>query len=86
MNKRMKRTSGYDSKRARRLLLKKDEIKSLIGKAEEAGLTLVPLRVYSKRDLIKVEIGLARSRKAKDKREFLKKRADLREIRAAKRK
>jgi len=77
---------GYDSKRTRKLLLKKEEIKSLIGKADEAGLTLVPLRVYSTRDLLKVEIGLARSRKAKDKRELLKKRADLREIRAAKRK
>jgi len=46
----------------------------------------VPLRVYSKRDLIKVEIGLAKSRKAKDKRELLKKRATLREIRDAKNK
>ncbi len=82
----MNTPDGYDSKRTRRLLLKKDEIKSLIGKAEEAGLTLVPLRVYSKRGLLKVEIGLARSRKVKDKREFLKKRADFREIRAAKRK
>jgi len=82
----MNTPEGYDSKRTRRLLLNKDEIKSLIGRAEEAGLTLVPLRVYSKRSLIKVEIGLARSRKAKDKREFLKKRADLREIRSAKRK
>ena len=82
----MNTPEGYDSKRTRQLLLKKDEIKSLVGKVHEAGLTLVPLRVYSKRDLIKVEIGLAKSRKAKDKREFLKKRADLREIRAAKRK
>jgi len=77
---------GYDPKRTRRLLLRKDEIKKLTGKAEEAGLTVVPLRVYSKRNLIKVEVGLARSHKAKDKRELLKKRADLREIRAAKRK
>lgn len=82
----MNMPEGYDSKRTRQLLLKKEEIKNLTGKAEEAGLTLIPLRVYSKRNLIKVEIGLARSRKAKDKRELLKKRADLREIRAAKRK
>ena len=68
----MNTPEGYDSKRTRRLLLNKDEIKSLVGKAHEAGLTLVPLRVYSKRDLIKVEIGLAKSRKAKDKRELLK--------------
>jgi len=76
---------GYDSKRNRRLLLKKDEISSLIGKAEERGLTLLPLRVYSKHSFIKVEIGLGKSRKKKDKRDLLKKRADLREIRAAKR-
>ena len=82
----MNTPDGYDSKRTRRLLLNKDEIKSLVGKAHEAGLTLVPLRVYSKRDLIKVEIGLAKSRKAKDKRELLKKRATLREIRDAKNK
>ena len=82
----MNTPEGYDSKRTRRLLLNKDEIKSLVGKAHEAGLTLVPLRVYSKRDLIKVEIGLAKSRKAKDKRELLKKRATLREIRDAKNK
>ena len=82
----MNTPEGYDSKRTRRLLLNKDEIKSLVGKAHEAGLTLVPLRVYSKRDLIKVGIGLAKSRKAKDKRELLKKRATLREIRDAKNK
>lgn len=77
---------GYDSKRTRRLLLKKSEIKNLIGRIQEKGLTLVPLRVYTKHSFIKVEIGLAKSRKAKDKRELLKKRAALREIREAKRK
>lgn len=82
----MNTPEGYDSKRTRELLLKKDEIKRLAGKANESGLTLVPLRVYSTRGLIKVEIGLVRSRKAKDKRDLLKKRADLREIRAAERK
>jgi SsrA-binding protein len=77
---------SYDPHRNRKLLLKASEIRYLLGKAQEIGLTLVPLRVYLKRGLIKLEIGLARSRKAKDKRDLLKKRSDLREIREAKRK
>ncbi|MBI1838846.1 MAG: SsrA-binding protein SmpB [Candidatus Colwellbacteria bacterium] len=74
---------GYDSKRSRRLLLKKGEVKNLLSKSESSGLTLVPLRVYVNHSLIKVEIGLAKSRKAKDKRDLLKKRAALREVREA---
>lgn len=77
---------GYDPHRNRKLLLNASEIRYLLGKAQEIGLTLVPLRVYLKRNLIKLEIGLGRSRKAKDKRDLLKKRSDLREIREAKRK
>lgn len=76
----------YDPHRNRKLLLNASEIRYLLGKAQEIGLTLVPLRVYLKRNLIKLEIGLGRSRKAKDKRDLLKKRSDLREIREAKRK
>ncbi|MEK7195851.1 MAG: SsrA-binding protein SmpB [Patescibacteria group bacterium] len=76
---------GYDPHRNRKLLLNASEIRYLLGKAQEIGLTLVPLRVYLKRNLIKLEIGLGRSRKAKDKRDLLKKRSDLREIREAKR-
>ena len=77
---------GYDPHRNRKLLLKASEIRYLLGKAQEIGLTLLPLRVYLKRNLIKLEIGLGRSRKAKDKRDLLKKRSDIREIREAKRK
>ena len=77
---------GYDPHRNRKLLLNASEIRYLLGKAQEIGLTLVPLRVYLKRNLIKLEIGLGRSRKTKDKRDLLKKRSDLREIREAKRK
>ena len=77
---------GYDPHRNRKLLLNASEIRYLLGKAQEIGLTLLPLRVYLKRNLIKLEIGLGRSRKAKDKRDLLKKRSDLREIREAKRK
>ena len=64
----------YDSKRVRRLLLKKEEIKNLINRTAEKGLTLVPLKVYTKRDKIKIEIGLAKSKKKFDKRESIKKR------------
>lgn len=77
---------NYDPHRNRKLLLNASEIRYLLGKAQEIGLTLVPLRVYLKRNLIKLEIGLGRSRKAKDKRDLLKRRSDLREIREAKRK
>jgi len=78
--------ADYDSKRTRRLLLNKSEIKSLIGRTQEKGLTLIPLKVYTKGKggKIKVEIGLAKSRKKVDKRELIKKREDLREIRNSK--
>jgi len=71
----------YDSKRTRRLLLKKSEIKNLIGRVAEKGLTLMPLRVYTKNRKIKIEIGLGKSRKKKDKRELIKKRETIREMR-----
>lgn len=72
----------YDSKRTRRLLLKKTEIKNLIGRIHEKGLTLTPLKVYTKDETgkIKIEIGLAKSRKKADKRELIKKRDVEREI------
>jgi SsrA-binding protein len=70
----------YDSKRTRRLLLKKPEIKNLIGRAQEKGLTLIPLKVYTKNRKIKIEIGLAKSRKKMDKRELIKKRDIEKEI------
>jgi SsrA-binding protein len=70
----------YDSKRTRRLLLKKSEIKNLIGRIQEKGLTLVPLKVYTKHQKVKVEIGLGKSRKKADKRELIKKREVEREI------
>lgn len=71
----------YNSKRTRRLLLKKSEIKNLIGKVSEKGLTLTALKVYTKNRKIKIEIGLGKSRKKKDKRELIKKREAKREMR-----
>lgn len=71
---------NYDPKRTRRLLLKKSEIQNLTGRTQEKGLTLVPLKIYTKNHRIKLEIGLAKSKKKADKRESLKKRATEREV------
>ena len=54
--------------RSRKLLLRKREIASLIGKARTEGLTLVPLRLYSKRRLVKLEFAVARGKKQHDRR------------------
>lgn len=74
---------NHDSTRIRKLLLHKQEIKRLIGKVAEKGFTLVPLRVYLKRGLVKVEIGLAKGKKAYDKRETERRKTTDREVRAA---
>jgi SsrA-binding protein len=72
--------SDYDSQRSRKLLLKKAEIKHLIGKSAIKGLTLVPLRMYTQRGKIKIEIGIAKNKSKRDKREILKKRTSDKEI------
>lgn len=69
----------YDSKRSRKLLLKKSEIKYLIGKTKQKGLTLIPLKVYDKSGKIKLEFGIGRGKKKSDKRETIKKREFERE-------
>ncbi len=73
----------YNPERSRKLLLKKSEIKYLIGKTKQKGLTIVPLRVYNIRGKIKLEIGLAKGKKKFDKRRVIKKRESEREIRRA---
>lgn len=70
----------YNPERLRKLLLKKSEIKYLIGKSKQKGLTMVPLRVYTKDGRIKLEFGIAKGRKKPDKRELIKKREAEREI------
>jgi len=70
---------SYDPTRPRKLLLKKKELKSLIGK--QKGLTIIPLKIYTKRHLIKLEIALAKGKKKIDKREVIKKREAERMIR-----
>ncbi len=72
--------TSYDNERSRKLLLKKREIEYLIGKSRERGLTLIPLRVYTKNAKIKLEFGIAKGKKTFDKRETIKKRETKREI------
>jgi SsrA-binding protein len=69
--------------RRRKLLLHKAEIRKLIGKTSEKGLTLVPLRMYFKNGRVKVAVSLAKGKKDYDKRETIKKRDADRETRAA---
>jgi len=69
----------YSSKRSRKLLLKKSEIEYLIGKTKQKGLTLVPLKIYTKSGKIKLEFGIGKSKKKSDKRETIKKREFERE-------
>jgi SsrA-binding protein len=74
---------NHDEGRDRKLLLHKREILKFGGKATEKGLTIVPLKAYMKRGRVKVEIGLARGKKAHDKRETLKRKDIERETRQA---
>ena len=73
----------HDPKRKRRLLLHKYEIRKLIGKTVEKGLTLVTTKMYFKNGKVKVVIGLARGKQDHDKRETLRRREVDRETRAA---
>ncbi len=73
--------SDHEEDRARRLLLSKLEIKELQGALVDKAQHLIPLRAYLKHGLIKIELGLGRSRKKSDKREAIKKRAHHREMR-----
>ena len=65
---------NHDPLRDRKLLLNKKEIKRLIGKVEERGMTLVPLRLYFKNGKVKVEIALVKGKRLYDKREDIAKR------------
>ncbi|OGZ19028.1 MAG: SsrA-binding protein [Candidatus Nealsonbacteria bacterium RBG_13_42_11] len=70
----------YNPERSRKLLLRKAEIKHLIGKVKERGLTLVPLKVYTEKAKIKIEFGLGKGKRKFDKRESIKKRELNKEI------
>ena len=71
---------GQEATRSRKLLLHRAEIASLIGKLSGSDLTLIPLSIYLKKNLAKVEIALARSKKKYEKREILRKRAIERDV------
>lgn len=73
--------ADYDPTRARKILLNKKEIKHLHGKTQEKGLTLVPVKMYTKRSFVKLEFALARGKKKYDKRESIKRREVDRQLR-----
>lgn len=66
--------NNHDPLRDRKLLLNRSEIRRLIGKVKEKGLTLIPLRLYFKNGKVKVELALAKGKKSYDKRETIAKR------------
>src|SRR3989338_1767276 len=70
----------YERERTRKILLHKKEIAHLTGRAEERGLTIIPLKVYTAHGRIKIEIAVVRGKKKFEKREKIKKRDIEREI------
>lgn len=74
---------NHKPKRPRKLLLRRSEIEKFAGKASQRGFTLVPLRLYFKQGLAKVELAVARGKQAHDKRQATKKAESDREIRRA---
>ena len=73
-------SSAYEPTRNRRLLLTKPQIEALASQESKKGLTIVPIAMYNKGRKLKVEIAVARKKKAGDKRETLKKRESERDI------
>lgn len=74
---------NHDPLRKRKLLLHKNQINQLIGKTKEKGLTLVPLKLYLKNGLVKVELGLAKGKNLYDKRQDIAAKDAKREIERA---
>ena len=71
---------NVDPRRNRKLLLNKAEIRKLKAKTEQKGYTLVPLKLYFKDSLVKVELGLCRGKELHDKRESIKRKEEARKI------
>lgn len=71
---------NVDPRRTRKLLLAKAEIRKLAARTERKGYTLVPLKIYLKGSLVKVELGLCRGKEQRDKRETIKRRDAEREM------
>ncbi|MDA1337320.1 MAG: SsrA-binding protein SmpB [bacterium] len=75
--------ASYDAERARKLLLNKEELRSLFGRAAQEGLTFVPLKVYTSKAKIKLSFGIARGKRKGDKRELLRKKEAQQEMQRA---
>jgi SsrA-binding protein len=73
----------HESTRTRKLLVHKDEIRKLVGKTQQRGLTLIPTRLYFKNGRVKVELALAKGKQLWDKRETERRRTADREAREA---
>lgn len=71
---------NHEPLRARKLLLHKREIRRLFGKSREKGLSLIPLRLYFKKSMVKVEIGVGRGKKLYDRRQDIKRREERRDV------
>ena len=74
---------SHNPERPRKLLLNRWELRRLLGKTQERGFTLIPLRMYFKNERAKVEIALARGKKKADKRETIRQREEKREMERA---
>lgn len=77
------RDTKHEDSRPRKLLMRKREIRSLIGKSRTEGLTLVPIRLYTKKQLVKLEFAIGKGKKEYDKRADLGKREAKRRIERA---
>lgn len=75
--------TNHEPLRVRKLLLHRGEIAKLIGKTQQRGYTLVPVKIYFKRGRAKIELALAQGKKTADKRETLRKKTAEREIQQA---
>lgn len=73
--------NDYNTERDRKILLNKTEINYLLGKSQISGLTLIPLKMYTKRGLVKLEFAIAKGKKKYDKREDIKKKEIERRLR-----
>jgi len=74
---------NHEPTRPRKLLLRRREMKRLMGKLTERGYTLIPLKLYFKNEYAKVELGLAKGKKKADKRETIRRREEQREMERA---
>jgi SsrA-binding protein len=75
------RLEGYDPSHPRKLLMRKRELKSLLGKSQQKGLTLIPISLYAHGRHIKLRFALCRGKKAHDKRDSIRKRDIERDVR-----